>query len=129
MGILQAAVLGLVALIVTPGYLFYFDVTPKVALVLLGTALALVWASFAKGGSSRTFSILVALQVISLSVSTALSERPALSLTGTNWRRYGAVVQASALIFAWLVAWRTAGLPDRTRTILRGVAATGLLVS
>ncbi len=129
MGILQAAVLGLVALIVTPGYFFYFDVTPKVALVLLGTALALVWASFTKGASYRTFSILVALQLISLSVSTALSERPALSLIGTNWRRYGAVVQASALIFAWLVAWRTAGLPDRTRTILRGVAATGLLVS
>jgi putative inorganic carbon (HCO3(-)) transporter len=132
MGILQAALIGLAALIITPGYFFYFDVTPKVAVVLLGTAAALVWAAFTKGGSGakmRWFAILVALQVISLALSTALSGRPALSLIGTNWRRYGALVQAAALIFAWLVAWHAAGQPHRIRMILRSVAATGIAAS
>ncbi|MDR3702224.1 MAG: O-antigen ligase family protein [Candidatus Sulfopaludibacter sp.] len=128
MGILQAALIGLAALIITPGYFFYFDVTPKVAVVLLGTAAALIWSAFSQGGSGakvRWFAILVALQTLSLALSTALSARPALSLTGTNWRRYGALVQATVLIFAWLVAWHTAGQPHRIRTILRTVAATG----
>jgi len=132
MEILQAVVILLVALIITPGLLFYFDVTPKVAVVLLGTAAALLWAAFSKGERGRAprwFTILVALEVVSLAVSTALSPRPALSLVGTNWRRYGAVVQAAVWIFAWLVARHAAGKPGRVRTILRSVAVTGLLAS
>ena len=132
MGILQAALIGLVALIITPGYFFYFDVTPKVAVVLVGTAAALVWAAFSQDGTagvSRAFSLLIALEVVSLALSAALSGRPALSLIGTNWRRYGALLQATALTFAWLVAWHTAGQPNRIRTILRAVAATGAAAS
>ncbi len=132
MGILQAALIGLAALIITPGYFFYFDVTPKVAVVLLGTAAALVWSAFSQGGSGakvRLFAILVTLQVLSLALSTALSGRPALSLIGSNWRRYGALVQTTALIFAWLVAWHAAGQPQRIRTVLRAVSITGLVTS
>ncbi len=132
MGILQAALIGLVALIITPGYFFYFDVTPKVAVVLLGTAAALIWPAFTQGGGGaklRLFAILVALETLSLALSTALSARPALSLIGTNWRRYGALLQATALIFAWLVAWHTAGQPARIRAILRALAATGAAAS
>ena len=39
MPLLQAALIGLVALILTPGALFYFDVTPKLAALLVGAAI------------------------------------------------------------------------------------------
>ena len=36
MALCQAVLLGLIALIITPGYFFYFDVTPKVVVLLYG---------------------------------------------------------------------------------------------
>ena len=36
MALLQSALIGLLALIITPGLLFYFDVTPKIVVLLLG---------------------------------------------------------------------------------------------
>ena len=44
MALLQAAVIGLIALIVTPGFLFYFDVTPKVVVLLAGAAVVVAVA-------------------------------------------------------------------------------------
>ena len=41
MTLLQALVIGLLALIIAPGYLFYFDVTPKIVVLLAGSGLAL----------------------------------------------------------------------------------------
>jgi O-antigen ligase len=121
MRILQAVTIGLIALIITPGQLFYFDVTPKVAVLLLGTAVLLVVG--AGRGASKTFSILVLLNLVSLGISTALSTRPGLSLIGTNWREFGLVPQAAALLFAWSLA----GGPGSTRVVLRGVAISGAL--
>ncbi len=121
--------LALAALIVTPGWSFYFDVTPKVAVVLLSTAAALVWGLFSWGGGGRkmrAFTILLALQGLSIVLSTAQSVRPALSIFGTNWRRFGALPHCSVLVFAGLVAWYTAGEAARIRTILRAVALTGI---
>ena len=124
MALLQAAVIGLIALIVTPGYLFYFDVTPKVVVLLAGTGLVLLFATAARP-AHRLFSLLLLLNAVSLGVSTALSAQPALSAFGTNWRRFGAAPYAGVLLFAWLVSQHTAGRPERVRTILRGVAASG----
>ena len=42
MALLQAIAIGLIALILKPGQLFYFDVTPKVAILLVGTAALLI---------------------------------------------------------------------------------------
>ena len=130
MAVLQAVAIALIALIVTPGYLFYFDVTPKIAILLLGTAAALVWPwGSAPSRAPRSFSLLVAASLISLAISTALSPNPALSLFGTNWRRYGMLTQAVVLIFAWLVARNVAGSPERARTILRGIAMSGAVTA
>ena len=41
MTLFQAAAIGLLALIITPGYFFYFDVTPKLVVLLLATAVSL----------------------------------------------------------------------------------------
>jgi O-antigen ligase len=120
---MQAVVIGLIALIITPGYLFYFDVTPKLAVLLLGTATTLL---LARGTGRRVGPIsgLAALSLLSLAVSTALSSNAALSLFGTSWRRYGAMAQAAVLIFAWLAAFQNA---VGARTILRGIAVAGLI--
>jgi O-antigen ligase len=119
MRLVQAVTIGLIALIIAPGYLFYFDVTPKVVVLLVGTAVLL--AAGAVRGASKTFSILILLNLASLTISTALSTRPGLSLIGTNWREFGLVPQAAALLFAWSVA----GSSGNARVVLRGVAISG----
>src|SRR5471030_2881834 len=123
MALMQAVVIGLIALIITPGYLFYFDVTPKLAVLLLGAAITMF---LARGVGRRIGAIsgLMILSLLSLAVSTALSSNAALSLFGTSWRRYGAVAQAAVLIFAWLAAGQSA---VGARTILRGISVAGLV--
>jgi O-antigen ligase len=119
MRLLQAVTIGLIALIIAPGYLFYFDVTPKVVVLLVGTAA--LSAAGAVRGASKSFSILILLNLASLTISTALSTRPGLSLMGTNWREFGLVPQAAALLFAWSVA----ACPGNARVVLRGIAISG----
>jgi len=128
---LLAVVIGLIALIVTPGYLFYFDITPKTIVLLAGTAAAVLCAAFVGAMRIRTlrFTTLLLLAAASLGVSTALSANPDLSFFGTNWRQFGALAQWAILLFAWLVATHTAGRPGRARVILRGVSAAGLVTA
>ena len=132
MGILQAAILALSALILAPGYWFGFDVTPKTVVLLTGVAAALVF-EFAiparERGRLPAFGILLILTSISLAISTALSARPLLSFLGSNWRQFGALTQISVMIFAWLIARRIAGRPERTLPILRGVSTTAILAA
>src|SRR5262245_65796255 len=125
MALLQAAILGLTALALTPGWLFYFDVTPKIAILLVGAAAAL----FCSGRAPRWFSLLIVASLLSLGVSTGLSSNPALSMFGTNWRRFGTVTQAAVLVFAWSVARHTAGDPKRVRTVLRCVSMASALIA
>jgi O-antigen ligase len=129
MALFQAVVIGLLALIITPGYLFYFDVTPKVAVLLVGTAGVLVLA--ARGRVSprgpRLFATLLVLNAGSLAVSTAFSTNRNLSMYGSTWRCFGALVQGAAMLFAWLVAWQCTGRPGRVRVVLRGVSITGIV--
>jgi O-antigen ligase len=129
MAVLSALVLGLIALIIAPGQFFYFDVTPKVVVLLAGSAVLLIFSARGRQLSSgpRVFALLLLLNAGSLAISTALSTNPNLSLYGSTWRCYGAVVQTVAMLFAWLVAWHCTGRPDRARTVLRGVSVAGLV--
>lgn len=125
MVVLAAAAIALVALIVAPGWLFYFDVTPKIAVLLAATAALAVWPRRDATRAPRWFTLLALAALASLAVSTALSVDPALSFTGTNWRRFGAPVQAAVLLFAWLLACAVSAKPGRARIVLRGVAWSG----
>ncbi|HLK51609.1 MAG TPA: O-antigen ligase family protein [Bryobacteraceae bacterium] len=131
MALLQALTIALAALIIAPGSLFYYDVTPKIAVLLAGTALCLGWAALSgiraprKSRLFAAFSLLLIWNAISLAISTAVSSRPALSLFGANWRRYGTIVQIALFLFAWLIAANCAGRPERVRTLLRGVTIAG----
>src|SRR6516225_9894216 len=123
MALLQAAIAGLIALIVVPGYLFYFDVTPKLTVLLAGTAVALLVFKPAHGsagdhaaGHRPWFGLLLLGAAISVAVSALYSTNPALSWFGSNWRRLGAADQIAVLLFAWLVATQISSHPESART-------------
>ena len=128
-----AAVLALAPLVILPGSLLYFDVTPKVAVVLLGTAAVLLLGSGPpsdRTGATGWFRMLLVVQAASLLLSTALSTQRWLSVTGTNWRRFGLVTQLSAVVFVWLFARCMAADPAmRVLQILRLIAACGALAA
>jgi O-antigen ligase len=115
MPMLQALFIGLIVLILAPGALFYFDVTPKLAVLLVATAILLPFA--AARAPRRSLLMLVWLYAGSMILSASLSLHPGLSWFGSSWRRYGAVTQLSLLLFVWIAA--TAG--DR-RAMLRAIA-------
>src|ERR1039457_1088617 len=88
MAFFQAVVIGLIALIITPGYLFYFDITPKVVVLLAGTAGLLIFAARGPGfpRGPRLLAALLLLNAVSLGISTALSADRALSLDRKSTR-------------------------------------------
>jgi O-antigen ligase len=122
MPLVQAATIGLVALILVPGWFFYFDVTPKLVALLLGAAVcAVLWRG---GRPNRAFTLLALFTALSAALSAGLSSSPALSVFGSTWRRYGVVAQLAVLLFAWTVA--AADVRARV-AVLRAVAvASGL---
>lgn len=134
---LLALLIALIPLAIAPGLFFYFDVTPKTALLLPGTAAVSVWWSISRGTSAlhrasrpaRWFSLIIAGMAGSLVVSTVASVNPALSFTGSNWRNWGLVTQVAALAFAYFVASCCATRPDSLRWVLRGIAASGLVTA
>jgi O-antigen ligase len=124
MPLVQAVTIGLVALILAPGWFFYFDVTPKLVMLLAGTAVgAVLWRG---ERPSRLFTLLTILAAISAAISASLSPSPALSFFGSTWRRYGVVAQLAVLLFAWTVA----AANERARLmVLRAVAAASGLAA
>ncbi len=129
MALLLAATLALLPLILAPHVLFYWDITPKIAVLLAGAAIALPLAwreGRAQSPVLRMLGWLLAAQAVSLGISTAFSTDPALSLGGSAWRRFGLITQVALLCFTWLVAQHTAGREDRARQLLRVIAAAGI---
>jgi O-antigen ligase len=112
---LQAAAVALITLILTPGLLFYYEVTPKLVVLVIAAALTLLPAK------RSIMMALVALTLVSLLLSTALSTNLSLSFYGTRWRQYGALAQAAVVIFAWGLSTETA----RTGIILRAISIAG----
>src|SRR5712692_691416 len=107
MGVLLSATVALLPLILAPHLLFYFDITPKILVLLVGTAMALpLTFRFARARSRemRWFELLLVAMAVSLIVSTLLSADRALSFGGSNWRRFGLLAQFSVLLLAWMAA-------------------------
>jgi len=137
MTLLLAVVLALIPLAIAPGRFFYFDVTPKVVLFLLGTAAAAIWWAAAGGAAgfyrasrtARWFLLALCGMAVSLAVSTLASVNRAVSLNGSNWRYWGLLTQLAALGFAYMIAACCAGRPARWRLLLRAIAASGLIVA
>ena len=131
LGTTLLAVLVGVPLVIAPGVSFHFDVTPKVVVLLLGSACGLLlWNGYLPGlrclwkhSPSRLFCLLLLAQLVSLALSTILSSSPELSVAGSHWRRLGLVTHASLLVFAaMLMGWLMAA-PLRIRLLLRVMTA------
>src|SRR4051794_13276631 len=114
MQVLVPLTAALVPLIITPGLLFHFDITPKVALLIYAVAALLVslWAArpnltpVLSTRSAKWFSVLLGLQVLWFTLATGFSVDPALSLDGSEWRRFGLYsFVAVALFTLFAVSW------------------------
>jgi O-antigen ligase len=128
-----AAVLALTPLLILPAFFFYYDVTPKVAVALIGIAIGLLiflcnstfnrarWLWTDPVG--RCFCLVAAAQVVSLLLSTFFSSHPALSWNGGNWRRFGLVSQTAAVVLGFLIAATCS--ESGLRILLRAIAASG----
>jgi O-antigen ligase len=127
----------LVPLLITPGALSYFDVTPKIAILLLGAALMLLqvganscnmrtlWG--ASGG--RWLAGLLTAEWIAFAIASLLSLNRPLSLDGGSWRRMGLIPETGLLLFVLLAAGWLAAQEDRVRSLLRAVAGSGALAA
>src|ERR1700722_3425447 len=107
----------LVPLLIAPGVLAYFDVTPKIAILLLGVALMLsqvganscnlraLWGAT----SGRWLAGLLTAEWMAFAIASLLSSNRPLSMDGGSWRRLGLIPETGLLIFVllasgWLVA-------------------------
>src|SRR5277367_453269 len=123
MALLLALVIALIPLAIAPGWFFYLDVTPKVVVLLLGTAAVALWWAISGGAAwfyrnsraAHWFVLALCGTALSLIISTVASVNPALSLGGSNWRSWGLVTQLAALGFTYILAVCCAGRPDRLR--------------
>jgi O-antigen ligase len=131
MAMLPPLIASLLPLIILPGLLFYFDVTPKVALLLLGVSAAviparLVLADLWQRRSGVWLTVLLAVQLASLVWSTAFSADPALSIGGGNWRRLGLLTHIALLLFTLISASYLSSDARRLRTWLAMFCAAGI---
>jgi putative inorganic carbon (hco3(-)) transporter len=115
-----------------PYVLLYYDVTPKIAVLLAGVAVAAVLASReapVRSPMLRVFGFLLAAQTLWLAVATAVSKDPEISFGGSAWRRYGLITQSAVLLLAWIVARHAAGRPERVLHLLRAIALAGFPIA
>ena len=137
MHILVALVAALVPLVITPGLLSYFDVTPKIAILLFGLSLILLYPSanisnlhvLLRAPAGRWFASLIGLTWLGSAIATAFSSYPLLSLNGGNWRRYGFIVESGVLLFVLLSAAWLATDQNNIRSLLRAAVASGGLAA
>ena len=136
MRILVPMIAALVPLVITPGLLFHFDITPKIAILLYGASLlAFFWRenwrnvkTLLELREGRWFCALLGLQLASMVTSTLFSADSALSLYGSEWRRFGLAAGAALVLFAvcaaaWMQTNRNLAL------LLRACVASGSLIS
>lgn len=125
----------LVPLIITPGTLAYFDITPKIALLLFATALMLLQPrenlcnlrTLAAGTPGKWLAGLLAAEWTAFALASVFSSHPLLSLNGGSWRRFGLISETGLLLFALFAAGWMAARPDRVRILLRAATWSGLL--
>ena len=132
MTMLLAVLVAIVPLIITPGTLFYFDVTPKLIALMAGAAAALLWVcqrGLARVCTARWFYVLIGAQIVSLGLSTLLSHHVQLSMWGSNWRTLGLISQVTLLVTALAVFTYVTGDTRRVMVVLRAVAAAGSLAA
>lgn len=130
-------VAALVPLVIVPGVLAYFDVTPKIVILLCGTALMLLQfrtnayniRTLLHCSSGRWLAGLLAAEWLAFAFANILSSNRALSFGGSLWRRFGLLSETGLILFALLAAgWFAVDAP-RVRMLLRAAATSGALAA
>jgi O-antigen ligase len=111
----------LVPLLLTPGLLFYYDVTPKLLAVLFLCAAALLFSRRRAPRLRGRLPGILLIQAAALVLATAFSTHVALSFSGGVWRRFGAVAQLALLAFTFLAYPHLRDIA----ALARGVIASG----
>src|SRR5688572_20708480 len=116
-----------VPLFIAPGVSFYFDVIPRLSLLLIIVALLLITRSqvaIFSTGHMRVFCIAALAYAISLVLSSMLSTNPSFSRYGSSWLRFGLITQGALLILTVVLA-----ADRRTRELLRAFIALGFVAA
>jgi O-antigen ligase len=127
----------LAPLALAPHLLFYYDITPKVALLLLGAAIALAFASqeldplmaFCGTRYGRWYAAGSVAAIVLAGIVTFSSAHPALAWNGSTWRRMGALTESAVVLAALGIAAYTVRSRARLAWLLRSMCAAGLLTS
>ncbi len=128
---------GVVPLLITPGLLFHYETTPKIAVIAVVGGIGLLRSrSLARGlsalwnrRSGRWLCVLVLAQMAWLAVCSALSSRPWFSMLGTNWRRMGTLTLLGAVVCLVVVAGELCRRDAGTATILRTTSVAAIFAS
>ena len=137
MSILLAVMAGLLPLLIAPGILFHYDITPRIVVLALIAVIALTRSAAVAGGiaalwnrrSGRWLCAIAVAQMLWLGVSTALSTRPWFSLLGANWRRMGLLTILALVICTVLAAADLCLKPERITIALRASAVAAIFTS
>ena len=109
MDLLLPVVAALAAILILPGWSFYFDVVPKIVVIVAGAALALVflrrWPS-PQPPRLKWFLRIAAIQAMTILLATLFSTHRWFSLYGSTWRRSGLFAELAVLILAVTAAAR-----------------------
>jgi hypothetical protein len=127
----------LAPLALAPHLLFYYDITPKVALLLLGAAIALALTSleldsllaFCGTRYGRWYAAMTGAAVALAGLATFRSAHPALAWNGSTWRRMGALTECAVILSALWIAAYTVKSQSRLVWLLRAICAAGLIGS
>ncbi|HML16053.1 MAG TPA: O-antigen ligase family protein [Bryobacteraceae bacterium] len=122
MGILLPLLVGIVPLLILPRWSFYFDVVPRVVLLLAIAAVTLVWGGAWRvplNRRARRFFMLVILQGAAILLSTIFSTHREFSFFGSAWRKEGLLVELAILVIAAATLTSISADGRRLHTFLR----------
>ena len=130
-------VAALVPLLITPDWLSHFDVTPKVAILVLGCALILLYPrvnvqnfyNLLREPAGRWLTGMLAAVWLSTALATLFSTHAAFSLNGSTWRRLGLISESGLLVFVALAAAWLFAEPGNLRALLRASSTSAAIAA
>jgi O-antigen ligase len=124
-------------LAIAPGLSFFHDVTPKLLILLIASAAAVLIAAWNATGvwdlvrhrAGQWLIGLLGASILITVVSTTLAADPELAWYGSTWRRLGAIEQIAVFLFAGTLAAAAVRSPAPRVWFLRALCFSGSLAA